>query len=436
MATEEKHMLNSNKTMFLDYWSICYLLIVCLFSLIFEQANFIVYVIYFVCALPFFNYPDKFVCICFVLSTMSYFFLGADEGVLSLYSILAIMLFMRMLTNIKFYLHVKFCVLIFWMAFAVFLSYSHSKFGYSKGMFAMLYNIVVAVLIALTVKFEEDTVKFLLPKMAAFQIIVYIVLLIFNGYYDGYGFSISSKVNHNTLGISISILSIIILIKIVFFHEKSLLYKVLWGVSLVLSIVVGSRNALLAMVITSAFIYMIYKKHQGKSISGVFNFFVFACVIIFIGRLFLPEIGVDLTRYNYIKLIESGGSNRTIIWETLSPIIWRDYRWFGYGPSHFCSEQMINLFMCLDYKHTHNTIFESWGELGFFGLIPFLLILLNAFKKGYNYIKFECCYLLFGFVFIEIMLLGMGESLFANIELWIVIGILLNGKKLHSYAIK
>lgn len=421
--------LQEKKTRFINSWSIIYLLIVYSFTLIFEQANIIVYGIYMICALPFFNYPDKFVCVCFVLSTMSYFFLGADEGIWSLYSILAIMLFMRMLTNKRACLSLRSFALIVWMIFAVFLSYAQSEFGYYKGMFAMFYNIAVSVLIAMTVIFEEDTVKSFLPKIAAFQIVVYLVLLIFNGYYDGYGFSISQKINHNTFGVSVAILSVIILIKLVYFHEKSLLYKILWVVSLALCIVIGSRNALLAAVLTSIYVYMIHQKHQGKSISGAFKFLVFACIIVIIGSLLLPEIGVDLTRFNYVELIGSGGSNRFIIWETLSPIIWHDYRWFGYGPSHFCSEQMINSVMGLGYKHTHNTIFESWGELGFFGLIPFLLILMYALKKSYRYIKTESHYLLFGFIFIEIILLGMGESLFANIELWIVIGVLLGGIK-------
>lgn len=429
MTEKNSNNITGGKMQFIDFWSIIYLLIVCAFTLIFEQANIIVYGIYLVCALPFFNCPDKFVCVCFVLSTMSYFFLGADEGVWSLYTILAIMLFMRMLTDTRASLSLKSFALIAWMAFAVFLSYSHSEFGYYKGMFAMFYNIAISVLIAMTVIFEEDTVKSFLPKIAAFQIVVYIVLLIFNGYYDGYGFSISPKINHNTFGVSVAILSVILLIKIVYFHEKTLLYKILWVVSLALSIVVGSRNALLAAVLTSISVYMIYQKHQGKSISGAFKFLIFACIVVFAGSFLLPQIGVDLTRFNYVELIGSGGSNRSIIWETLSPIIWNDHRWFGYGPSHFCSEQMINSFMGLDYKHTHNTIFESWGELGFFGLIPFLLILIYAFKKSYRYIKTECHYLLFGFIFIEIILLGMGESLFANIELWIVIGILLSSKK-------
>lgn len=429
MMLEGKYESKSNGRMaFVDFWSMVYLGMVYSFTLIFGQINLIVFAIYFVCAMPFFYHIDKFVCICFLISTMSYFFLGGVEGVWSLYTILAMMILLRMLVKGKLTVSLRLCIYFGWMMLAIVLSYKHSEFGYTKGMFAMLYNIVIAMLIAINVKIEKDTVFLFLPKLAAFQLLAYIGFLLVNGYYDGYGFSVSSKVNHNTFGSSVAILGVIILIKIEYFDGKSALYKFFFGIACVLIIASGSRNALMAMVLTCIIIYIISQKHKGKTVSGVLTFLMYACFVVVFAVLIFPSLGIDLGRYNYVKLIESGGTNRSAIWETLAPIIWREHKWFGYGPGHLCSQKMINIFIGKDYTHTHNTIFEAWGELGICGLVSFLLILLHAFKMGYHYIKDENYYLMIGFILIDFIILSFGESFFAKIGLWIIIGVLMSGK--------
>ena len=423
----EKYNYHSTrgKVPFIDFWSMIYLLIVCVFTLLFEQANIVVFGIYLICAIPFFNYPDKFVCICFLLSTMAYFFMGADEGIWSIYTILAVIMVFQLIIKPNTTIRLQPVVLFLWMIFACVLSYNQSRFDYKMGMFAMIYNVVIALLLALTIKFDRDTLISFLPKMATFQLIMYIMMLLINGHYDGYGFSISEKVNHNTFGSSVAILSIIVLVKIVFYAGKSWKYKLFWGRSFLLVFVSGSRNALLATLLTSVLVYIISQKQQGKVIAGGMKFLFGSCIVLFLGGLLLPEIGIDLSRYDYIELIKGGGSNRAIIWETLSPVIWEKHRWFGYGPGHFCSEQMITSLMNLKYSHTHNTIFEAWGELGLFGVICFLLILFSVFKKSLFHAKNRTRYLMIGFLFVEFVLLGLGESFFANIDLWMIIGIIL-----------
>ncbi len=413
---------------FIDVWSMFYLIMVYSLTLIFDQTNVIIFAIYFICALPFLQYVDKFASVCFILSTMSYYFVGADEGLWSIYTILAIIVLLRAFKVRKSGLSLIRFLFLLWMILAVLLSYYNSIFNYTKGMFAIIYNVVVAILIATILKINKDTIVNFLPKIASFQLIVYVILLLINGSYDGYGYSISADINHNTFGSSVVILGIIIFIKIMFFEGNTLAYKFAWVASFVLTFVCGSRNALLAMVLTSVIIYIARQRLKGKMLMGVFKFILASSAIVFVGLLVVPVLGVDLSRYDYIELLNSGGSNRVIIWETLSPVIWEDYRWFGYGPSHFCSEQMIKLVMNLKYKHTHNTFFEAWGELGFFGVVPFLLLLIGALKEGYRYIKKENDYLMMGFILIAFLLLSIGESFFANVEIWIIIGILIGSK--------
>lgn len=412
---------------FIDFWSLFYLLMVYIFTVICDQLNIYIFVLYLICALPFVNHLDKFVCICFILSTMAYYFLGGDEGIWSLYTIFAGLMVLQIFAKPQKRWALNSCCGFILMVAAVILSYADSKFGYAKGMLAMIYNLAIAALIAMTVQVNQDTLTSFLPRIASFQLAIYVIILLISGSYDGYGFSISKSVNHNTFGTSVSVLSIILFVTIIFFQRDSGIYKFFWIVSVVLTLISGSRNALLAMILTSLAIYIVFQKHQGKAISKGVKLLLIGCVFIFIGVFLLTALGVDLTRYNYIELLKTGGSNRTIIWKTLSPIIWKEHKWFGYGPGHFCSEQMIMTFLNVDYKHTHNTIFEVWGEMGLFGLGCFLLLTFSAFKKSYLYImkREKNGYLLMGFLFIEFFLLGIGESFLANIELWIIIGLLL-----------
>ena len=429
MTKKYSNHITNGKVLFIDLWSMIYLFIVCVMTLLFDQANIFVFGIYLICALPFFNHPDKFVCICFLLSTMAYFFLGADEGLWSIYTILAVIMLFQFIIKPHTKIRLQMILLFAWMILAFVLSYNHSRFSYTMGMFAMIYNVVIAILLALTIKIDKASLVSFLPRMAAFQLVIYTIMLLINGHYDGFGFSISEKVNHNTFGASDDILSVIIWAKMVCYGDKSWKYKLFWIMSILLVFLSGSRNALLGLLLTSVLVYIISQKQQGKMIAGGIKFLLVSCVLLLVGSFLLPEMGIDLSRYDYVELIKGGGSNRTIIWETLSPVIWEKHRWFGYGPGHFCSEKMITTLMNLEYSHTHNTIFEAWGEVGLFGLAAFLLILYTTLKKSFFHIKHRTEYLMIGVLLVEFILLGMGESFFANISLWIVIGLLVGSRK-------
>ena len=90
-----------NTIPFIELWSMFYLVLAYALTLIFDEANLLVFGIYFVCALPFFRHLDKFLCVCFLLSTMAYYFLGADEGIWSLYSILALFMLFQFFSKSK-----------------------------------------------------------------------------------------------------------------------------------------------------------------------------------------------------------------------------------------------------------------------------------------------------------------------------------------------
>lgn len=406
-------------------WSVIYLIVIYTCTILFDSDFFLLYFLYFTLAIPFIKHIDKYALLCFVLSNIAYFFLGADEAVWSIYSILVILGFMNLIINRKIN---KINIIPFLLLIvAVYFSYIFSDFEYITGAYAMIYNFVISIFLAFILNFNDDTLSDFLPMISTVQIVAFIFFVIMNGYFDGYGLSISQSVNHNSFGTAISILSIIIFVKVLISKNIVNFYFFIWIITLILLVLSGSRNALLGLVLSMIIIYIFIEKQNGKVITVFPKLILLFSFIFFILFMILPENGFSINRYDYISLISNGGSNRTTIWRELTPIIWEKYKWFGYGPSHFTSTQIMTPIVNRVYAHTHNTIFESWGELGFLGLIPFLWLLVSAYKSCIKLVKQSENNIFLMALFVLIMFIGLGESLFQNISLWLLISYILSG---------
>ena len=53
MTKKYSNHITNGKVLFIDLWSMIYLFIVCVMTLLFDQANIFVFGIYLICALPF-----------------------------------------------------------------------------------------------------------------------------------------------------------------------------------------------------------------------------------------------------------------------------------------------------------------------------------------------------------------------------------------------
>ena len=84
MKIESKH--------FIDWWSYIYVIMILLISLFISDFNIVMFILYFVLALPFINSIEHFVVISLLLSTISYYFTGAYEEIYSIYTILMILI--------------------------------------------------------------------------------------------------------------------------------------------------------------------------------------------------------------------------------------------------------------------------------------------------------------------------------------------------------
>ena len=82
---------------FMDCWSYIYVIMILLISLFISDFNIVMFILYFVLALPFINSIEHFVVISLLLSTISYYFTGAYEEIFSIYTILLILIMARVL---------------------------------------------------------------------------------------------------------------------------------------------------------------------------------------------------------------------------------------------------------------------------------------------------------------------------------------------------
>ncbi|MDM0539755.1 O-antigen ligase family protein [Clostridium perfringens] len=422
MSLNKTNLIKKNKNIY--YWSIFYILVICIFSIFFSESNIIIFFIYAFMAIPFIKHVDKYAMICFVLSTLSYYFNGASEGVFSIYTIFLILVIFEAYLKKRF--KIGYILPLMLLIFCVYLSYTHSQFNYISGATIMLYNLFTAIVICCCLRIDADTINEFLPFVASIIVIFYFIVNLSIGFHDGFGITISKSVNHNSFGNSVSQLAVILSTKVLLSNGKNIYYRVVWIISFITTLMSGSRNALLGAVIVTVLIYIYKRKIQGKVISGVIKFIIITSIIIFIAIILMPKFGIDLSRYNYVKLISSGGTNRTELWKALVPVIIEKYNMFGYGPGHGCSKEIILPLINRAYAHTHNTFIECWGELGLVGLTPFLWLVIYTIKKS---IKDSIKYpnrVLFCFLFIEVLIIGMSESLFEKIWLWMLIAFILS----------
>jgi len=408
------------KCKFIYLWSLLFMGIIYVFTSFVDYRGFIIYLIYFCMALPFYKYLDKFAILCFLLSTLSDFFTGADANVWSIYTIFLIVSFVSVLLNKKLSRInvIPFILLII----ATHLSYSHSQFYYLKGELALIYNIVVAMVVVLVVRFEDDTLSNYLPMLAGVVAIIYVLVVVSSGSFSGSIMSVSAEINHNSFGRSIAQIAIVLICKILLSNIKSVFYTILCILSVALTLLSGSRNAFLALAVAALFVYGYIRIKEGKVFTVIFKISIAGIFLLILSSLLLPYSEFDFSRFNYVELIASGGTNRVSLWFLLIPVVFFNYPLFGYGPGYYCSAQIIFPLIHRAYTNTHNTFLEAWGELGFAGLAPFVYVIISAFKRIFVKTKENINYLVIFALYIDVFVNGIGEAMFAGINLWMLLG--------------
>lgn len=416
-------MLKHNYQSKIYIWSYIYVLIVLIFSRFINTYNLAIWGLYLVLALPFYAHLDKYAIICFIFSTLSDYFSGVGEGIMGLHSILIILAIINIFVERNAKLSIRGMLWPFLLIISFWLSFLHSPFHYINGAYSMTYVVIVSMVIMGTIRTDDDTLSDYLPVLSSFIIVYFLLVLVLDGNYSLSMLTIRQDINHNSFGRCLAQFSTIFAVKVLISEQKSKQYRIIWGITILLTLLTGSRNALFAEIATIVFVYIFVQKRKGNIITKVAKVFASISAALLIGNLFLPDVGLLAERYYISTLIATGGTNRTTIWSKLIPLLIKDYTWFGYGPGYYCSAQVVTSLVNRAYTNTHNIILEAWGQVGLIGLICFLGIVVKSTRNAVEYSKRNINLLFIIALLVDCFVNGIGEAMFAGTNLWIIIGL-------------
>lgn len=414
---------------FLNGWSYIYVIMILLISLFISDFNIVMFILYFVLALPFINSIEHYVVISLLLSTISYYFTGAYEEIYSIYTILMILIISKVIfvNKGKLEFNANNLVLILILGLLACYSYIKSPFHYFNGLFRLLYLLLLTIVVGNFIRLKITVICAILPKIASVMVVGYVFSVIIKGSLIDGRLTIANSVNTNTFGMSCAQLGCILLIS-AFLDKKQMKKNLcLCAIVVVLALLSGSRGALMAFALASAIVVIIYAKRSGRLTGTLLKLAIIGTVAA--GGLYLVLItsGLDASRFSVSEIIASGGSRRSLIYESLIPYIIKNGYWkIGYGPGHECSRLIILKLIGWDYAHSHNTFLEAFGELGIMGLLILVWSIKNSIKNIYGVCKIHKEAYLFVAILICLIFNGLAESYFFDAVLWLLLAICRN----------
>lgn len=415
--------IKNNKSI-TELWGYLYLTIIYIFSFLLPKNN-IVFIPLFICAIPFAKEPEKLLEICLIVSPIAYFFSGADEAVLSIYTIYALFCLTKFITTKKGYKCSSFILRISLIGI-IFFSYTRSSYSTLTGTFGLIYVILISLIISTLRDFSCYPFSNL-PQYAVLTLYVYLLILLFDPAKTNGRFSISDEVNVNTFGISVALLvSIIITDSIIKWKNEPHIFQLITAViGLIMIILSGSRNSLMAT-IGAIVIFILIKGYREKRIGNTVIALssIGLSLLLIVSLLLSSDIGIDVSRLSIASVISSGGSNRIHIWTEIIPYIIHNYFWVGLGPGKSGSHVILEKLVHRSYSHTHNTYIEAFTEIGFIGLIVTIVLIIDCLRNVAIKTKHNSNWYVIMSMFLCLLVGSIGESYFNDIILWLLIGIL------------
>ena len=143
---------------FISLWSYIYIITILLISLFSQDFNVMLFIIYTIMALPFIYSIEHYVVIALMLSTISYYFTGAYEGIYSIYTILIMLIIIRILLiqKGKMEFNKNSVILIIILSIISCCSYAVSQFYYFNGLFRLLYLLLLSLILGNTIRLKID----------------------------------------------------------------------------------------------------------------------------------------------------------------------------------------------------------------------------------------------------------------------------------------
>lgn len=414
---------------FLDIWTFVYLAITFLLTLSPISHSMVASGFLCLLTLPFYKHEDRLLDVCLVVSSISYYYANGDEQPISIYSMLCLFCLLRGITGsakrtaarngaLRTKLKNLFPRLLLIVVLTI--SYSHSTMSSFSGFMELVYVVLVSIVVSIYPPINEKQPLATVSFAVCINIIFLALMLAVNHISNGSRMQFSPDVNPNSFGFSSSFMSALLTMSLIIYPKRPyrVVKIVICVVGIVLMLLSGSRNALLAYVAAVSLLFLL--KYKFASIK---KFIPYALVAVVIVVLVMPLFHLDSSRFSVSSVVESGGSSRTLIWGSVIPYVWENCFMWGYGPGKAGSTEVLLDLVRREYNSTHNTLVESFAETGIIGLSVFLILFVVAFVlcvKLYKRNK-QNSYLLclFAFLFFS----GIGECFYNDIVQWLLIGL-------------
>ena len=205
-------------------------------------------------------------------------------------------------------------------------------------------------------------------------------------------------------------------------RQRRLFFKVCCFLSVALTYLAQSATAFVSVLFIFATAQGL-KRLSLKSKQSVFLILLFLIFIILLLFLFLLNFNTFLAVNNKDVTL----SGRTVLWDTLGTFI-RQKPWLGYGYGSFYSGEAREanlLWQVHNWSpvHSHNGYIQLWLNLGFIGLLIFVLGYVRClFHSLFKYLIFKDPQMLWIFLFlIYSVFLNLTEvSFFTSSNIWII----------------
>lgn len=333
----------------------------------------------------------------------------------------SLMKFIKNSTKIKFK-HVLFLILILGFTFV---SAATSIIGDIIPAIGMSLSIVMfSCMIYTEVDDIETFISTLTLSIIIYSFSILITILSGNALYISDRLVIDSSVNANRIGMALGQMAAYLfgLILLVRKTKFKLIFVILLISNVTILLITGSRSATVGLIIgmlALVLIKLLKEKRISKKIITIATLaLLFTGVYLSISNFDIPA----LQRFSIHSVIESGGTNRLIIWDALIKNVIPNNLLFGVGFGGANVMYAVAPYVIVPHG-THNmllTIIVQMGIVGF--LIYFLFYIISTKVIFRGYMKYD--YL--GIPLVMILTAygnGIGEEIFNTRFLWFAIGL-------------
>lgn len=403
----------------ISLWSLVYLLIVLVVTVFSSEPSTPVNVILCLLTLPFYKNEERLLEVCIILSSISYYYANGDEQILSVYTMLCLFCIVRAMIERRFN-KALFIIPRVALMFVLYLSFQQSSLATFNGFMELVYIVVISIVISLCIRIDHYRPLRQLHVLACINIIFLMMMLAINPISDGARMQFSADVNANSFGFASAAMTLFVAHALIMDnsirHRK--LELIICLVGGILTFLSGSRNSLLALIVAILFIF--FKKY---GIANMRKYLPYVVGIAITVLAIIPIFGLDSTRFSISSVVESGGSNRTHIWEEMIPYVVQNNFYLGNGPGKAGSTILLSDMVSREYNSTHNTFIEAFAETGIIGLTLFSIIFVYAIISLRKKTQLINGYLLLSSSFIFLLAASIGESYYNDVFLWMFIGL-------------